>query len=115
MKEKIKSLMKDEGYMMVSVFLILVVLIVMGSVISKISLSEYKNAERNKCQTILYYQARSGAELTAKAILNGDLAMTVNEYNVKENEKLISEINIMKEDVSDPNNKNLLLQCQKKI
>ena len=110
MKEKIKSLMKDEGYMMVSVFLILVVLIVMGSVISKISLSEYKNAERNKCQTILYYQARSGAELTAKAILNGDLAMTVNEYNVKENEKLISEINIMKEDVSDPNNKNYVIK-----
>src|SRR6056297_1211749 len=98
MNKKIKSLLKDDGYIMVSVFLILVVLIVMGSVISKISLSEYKNAERNKNKTILYYQARSGAELTAEAIINGKLTLGINEYNIKDEEKLISEIDVLKED-----------------
>jgi len=115
MNKKIKSLLKDDGYIMVSVFLILVVLIVMGSVISKISLSEYKNAERNKNKTILYYQARSGAELTAEAIINGKLTLGINEYNIKDEEKLISEIDVLKEDPGDPNNKNYIIKSTAKM
>jgi hypothetical protein len=73
MKKRLLKFSNENGYFLVATFVILAVLLVFGAVILRITLAEYKQAEFDKNQIKAYYLARSGAELTADAIINEDL------------------------------------------
>ncbi|MFW6377534.1 MAG: DUF7305 domain-containing protein [bacterium] len=92
----IKRFDKDNnGYLLVSVFIILLILLAVGTVILNITLAEYKQAERDKNKIKAYYLARSGAELTADSIINGDLDLEENTFNLMEDDgRTIANINI---------------------
>ncbi len=69
MKKFFSYLSKENGYFLVTTFIIMAVLLVMGSIVLRISLAEYKQTEMDKNRIKAYYLARSGADLTADAML----------------------------------------------
>ncbi len=86
---------ENKGYFLVSTFIILLILLTVGAIILNITLAEYKQAEKDKNRVKAYYLARSGAELTADSIIDGEIPLEENNYDLMENNgKLISSINI---------------------
>lgn len=98
-----RTLNKNEGYFLVTTFIIMAVLLTMGAVVLNISLSEFKQSERNKNQIKAYYLARSGAELAADAIKNGDIEAENSIFKIKKDSEIIAEIDIKEESLSNPN------------
>ena len=97
-----KTFEKNDGYFLITTLLIMTVLITMGSIILNISLTEYKQAERNSNQIKAYYLARSGAEIAADSIINNDIEAKETSFKIKKGNEIISEINIKEESLSNP-------------
>ncbi|CCU79377.1 hypothetical protein HSACCH_01285 [Halanaerobium saccharolyticum subsp. saccharolyticum DSM 6643] len=94
LKKPFKSI-GENGYFLVTTFVVLAVLLVFGSVILRITLAEYKQAERDKNQIKAYYLARAGADLTAEAMLEkGDLTLGEVDFNIVKNNDKVSNIKV---------------------
>lgn len=96
MKNFSRYLSKENGYFLVTTFIIMTILLVMGAVVLRISLAEYKQAEMDKNRIKAYYLARSGADLTADAMLEkGDLTLGEVDFNItKGSDDRISQVEV---------------------
>jgi len=110
-----KKLQKEnDGYFLITTIIIMAVLLIMGSVLLNISLSEYKQSERNKDQIKAYYLARSGAEFVADSIINGDIEAEDSTFSINNKSQKIADINITEESLSNPNKKNYKIKSTAK-
>ncbi len=117
--KKINNFLKNEnGFALVTTFLIMLIIITLVTVLINISLTEFKSAERSKKDTKAYYLARSGADVVSNliidiikdeidkdiseidniAISSDETPTSSNGYTLKSVNNKISYINIIKND-----------------
>lgn len=93
---------QNEGFALVSTFILILIVLTLITILINISINEFNQAELNKNKTKAYFLARSGAEMTAEAIMNKEFSAQEITFVIRDqdHEKDISEINMTKNGVN---------------
>ena len=75
---EMKKFKSEEGWALVSIFIVMVIILSLTTVLIYISLTDFRQAERNKNDTKAYLLARSGAEIVANWIIKNNITFASN-------------------------------------
>src|SRR6056297_2958184 len=62
---------KEEGYILVTSFVVLLVIVILGVVYANLAITQARQAERHNDRKQAYYYARSGSERAYEEMING--------------------------------------------